>query len=993
MSIVVFVAHEGADRRLSDAFAKLGQLTTEGLTDEFILVRPSGVDHPRVDAIRFAAGEPPENVHLLSVLVQRSSIDIFRLVTVATAAVSPAETNELVASVVRLKERLLENHPAGVPFVDARVLFPDRVDEATHASAIFHAAAAANLVVMPEDRRSDAGYAAPVDSNSDDFGGHIAVEMATQAGLWAGMREAPIDAGQSGVVDNGDAAVRFVRSYARLAVAPPLPVQDAVALAEVLPVPTGLEAAPIPRQAAVRFSQSFFESAPLLHFEEAPPAPDGRHKMGIAETAKLIAREAGYFIRTIPQQVKNGALQDLSTTAGETLTASLGESSVIEVVWAGKVADGEGDASGVDPEAVRAAAQQRMESPEAASLDQQIWSRLVDDVLGSSDGGPLSADVEAPHVGTARVTILDPRAIAAGPPSDLGSLLDQVNSEPLTCEDPTLLGHLSAQVRDEIDRADQGFLHLISVIERAGEELRPRKYPLAGILSWLLAVCLTGFLSSVIIFSRLGDNLGLATDSASARTRVAAASTVLILGALAVLLIAGLRGVPWLQKALLGYGGGALAGLGLSAAYWSVQFEFDLIQSEARVGEIILASTIVSAFVTVFVLLIPQRTHRAQAALRLAGMLALVCAAAILLVILYQPAGWVETVAPAVFRSLAVRWLGGLSLVMLGLLSVIAALRVRANLKIEEAQRRLRWAAGGCEHVAAEQARLRHVIRQFHGTVASIARTVWLPFGKNDTGRQYVTTDVGTGLGVQKFRVMHHKPTTLDMRAIVAKIRDEISDRGWLLRQYGAAVSAFQPEYAYRTGRDLAALGTRRPEADPFPEDPRLGPTEPGEGVRWRFASMLYEGEFDRSLRAIGNSVALEAVLEQYLGQAPGVASANSDIQSFSREIIEGEPPNLPLSLFGKSSIPVASDSRWKYRTTVHWPAALNMYETPSGAQVVPSDVMTETPIGLVVSFVRSDWSEPFARRALPLYFEASSLVVSFAEPVVQPQDQDEDVM
>ena len=224
---------------------------------------------------------------------------------------------------------------------------------------------------------------------------------------------------------------------------------------------------------------------------------------------------------------------------------------------------------------------------------------------------------------------------------------------------------------------------------------------------------------------------------------------------------------------------------------------------------------------------------------------------------------------------------------------------------------------------------------------------------------------------------------------MMSRIRQEVADPGWLRRQYQVAVDAFQPRYAFRMGRALDPGSVRRPEADPAPEDPSLGSDSPGQGIRWMFADMLYRGSFDNELRSVGSRVALDAVIEMYFARSVANEGEDADMESFGGALVAGAAPSLPVHLFSKAGLPIAGDPKAQFSTSIWWPRGISHPRTDRPVEINEVSVSTDSRTGLVVSFLRSDWSVAMPLSAWP--FAISSPDVLGASDHAVPRRADDD--
>jgi hypothetical protein len=333
--VIVLVTHARADASISKALEQLGHLATSGLLQRYWVVdlRSQSGGHLMAELVT-ATGNL--EVPLLRSVAEGGAPRLTRIVTAASAELTGAELGRLHALADELGKELRRLQPHGVPLYAGRVVFPESLTECSELTSLLDPANHANVVVVPEDRADDTGFAVPLRVTDDEFAAHVAIELATQAGLWSGMEGVPIDRGRPGVIDDGDTRVHLARSFVRLAMSPPLPLHEAMSHQQNLPRPRGCEPAPVPSITAAQLAQELVDGATALRFSPPEPFESGRQKLGLGDSLRRIIAEAGRYVQGLPRQLVTGFQSDLEQVAGEALTAALGDEAGIEVVWRGK---------------------------------------------------------------------------------------------------------------------------------------------------------------------------------------------------------------------------------------------------------------------------------------------------------------------------------------------------------------------------------------------------------------------------------------------------------------------------------------------------------------------------------------------------------------------------------------------------------------------------------------------------------------------------------
>ena len=125
----------------------------------------------------------------------REELDLLHVVAVVGPDIESAAYVSETAE--RLADQIEALKPKGMQVVEARIWSPrrdPRVDGVLSApDGFFTPRVDANLVIIPEDRRTEATLGVPLtDPHSDAFASHVAAEVATALGMWSGMDEAPV---------------------------------------------------------------------------------------------------------------------------------------------------------------------------------------------------------------------------------------------------------------------------------------------------------------------------------------------------------------------------------------------------------------------------------------------------------------------------------------------------------------------------------------------------------------------------------------------------------------------------------------------------------------------------------------------------------------------------------------------------------------------------------------------------------------------------------
>ncbi|MCL1593830.1 MAG: hypothetical protein M3132_05710, partial [Actinomycetia bacterium] len=206
-----------ADETFAAVGNRLRSFARDHLIDDLVIVDVNTVTSTETPAA--VAGTDQEEDELYAVLGRRS-IATARVCAVAHSGMDGTETTTVADEIFT---NLKELSPPGTRLKSVRIWAGD--DEAEYPSSYASPAIDANLVVIPEDRASGVQFGVPIrDVRSTLFVESLAVEIATQLGLWIGMSGAPVDDATLGVIGYGSAKIYFVRSFVRIAAGPSVPI-------------------------------------------------------------------------------------------------------------------------------------------------------------------------------------------------------------------------------------------------------------------------------------------------------------------------------------------------------------------------------------------------------------------------------------------------------------------------------------------------------------------------------------------------------------------------------------------------------------------------------------------------------------------------------------------------------------------------------------------------------------------------------------------------
>jgi hypothetical protein len=981
---------------------------------------------------------------LLNGIASGGVAEIAQVLAVGTAAMDQdAAVDVLAADTAETVAALKAMQPHDARVVDARIVAPMSLQETTTVVGLFSSYADVNLLLLPEDRASDDHFGAPIAwDRPEDFKAHVAAELASHGGLWTGVDGTPLAAGAAGVIGVGDTKVTMARSYARLLIGPPVPLEAALADIDQLPVPSGREPSVDPSRAVCVSAARLIERTGGLSFKPPEPYRPPVEALSTGSAVRRLVSEVGVYLRSVPHQLRAGAFADLDEVAAEAVGRAVGSDAIIGVTRSdyGPVEAGHGVervVRSVDYELSRLRAVR-----DASPLGPEVWPHVVASVLAVADGSSTSSrTAQAANHGRGAVVALldhlspevgdDPSGVAtelqryevstrhrllldsdveddsddqepdpdedaeetdddgvdeASDESDEGSsaaapqdpddeptgVASPITAEPPSeDEPPMLLGEVVARLGQQANIASRVLDTHVAELHAAKEKFADRSSGL-GALAWIMGGLVALLVTVVAVQLGLPQMIGV--DEWSGRTTtlagVALAAVALIAAGAAAAAVGAFDPtnddrMKLTAKLVVITAAGVLA---FGASRDTRVGEGSLLGA-SRVSEIAFFITVIALLVTMARSESRLRTPAGDAAARLTGSVTLAYVALSFMGGLVRPSGWYESLDSSARRWL---WLGSLALIvvaMLVVLGVIATRRVKERLRLRDEAARLRWRADAAIKVGQQMSALRAAEQQMLGSTTALARIFRRPFGNVAKIPDERPDDPGRYCPANK---VHIQRFDLDQRAremLVARIRHQLADVGWLVKQYEAAVEAFRPELAMLYGIDPDEESRVRPELDPTSEVFFGSTGSVPRGMRWDFVRLLYAGTLDPALQAPLGELATDELLSGYIDRPGGrIDGSPSSIAEFAAPLATGVAPDLPVNLFSRLDLPVAGDAATRLNTTLWWPRnAVDLPRSQGLGEVEVVHVHNAGSRGLIIPFIRTDWSVPLPLKSLPI--------------------------
>lgn len=430
-------ADNAAVRSIDDCLAVL---SSAGIIRDLILVEIGddrgayhiGAAESGLEAVVLSGGQrrPDRFWFLLAQMPEDGEQAFF---TVATAALGDDHQKELAQAASSLSRQCSSFRPSGV--VEHRVFVPEYGGERELCPVPgYFTQDAVNLVVLPVDQQDPTTTSVPVWlAGGVIFEWHAALSIAAVSCLWSGIDESSGLGLRPTMSGTSDPAVHLVRSWC--VTARFVERRNESVAAGNLPVPEGMHAAPLPSRVA--------DAVGLLHpadFQVIAPTVRAPEPADV-DAATGISRVIRYGLQRVASNLHQSLIDDI------------------------------GGADPLEAKVVDVEAPQPVAS--LPSFDQQIWPRLLQDVLGMADGGGGSAAAagRCDHLGSESLVAVDRSYLT----SDEGIL--RLGSR-------TLLGAMSQRFQAEIDQCRDRFYTTKQALVDHVRSLDPAKVTIQVVVRW-----------------------------------------------------------------------------------------------------------------------------------------------------------------------------------------------------------------------------------------------------------------------------------------------------------------------------------------------------------------------------------------------------------------------------------------------------------------------------------------------------------------------------
>jgi hypothetical protein len=862
----------------------------------------------------------------------------------------------------------------------ARIWFPDWDTVEAPDDGFFSPHVDANLVVVPEDRRSDQHFAAPLAPDAPAFVGHMAAETAAILGMFSGMEGCSLDGLGPGVIFGTNPKVRLTRSFVRVGRSPALPLQEIVDHEGLLPIPPGALEAPSPSAAVADLagrSDVIFDS---LRFAVRDPDPPRRQQLRPLRALGLVIAEMGRFIAGLPRRAVEGLFEDFSELAGRTMQDLVGSSSIVEVVWKGKFSpgvDGDSDFDALIGD-LKTQAERRLDLEGGPSIDQTVWRDVRGLVLSTADGSEPPTGIDPLELRGRRVVVNEAEALAPHPQDDLVGTAKSILDESESGAPLTLLGRLGARIEQIAATNRAAVSQLLGSLDVQMAALANYRPP--GFAFWHIAggVLIAGLVVSLLLLTGAVRDWGITEMDAWTRNILFGALTLASVSGLTLLrgyaraaLREGSRAMGKQPAAKIGSGATWLGGVLGGAIAWvfavlATAFlgypGTDPATYAAVLGGVVTGAGLGQAYS----LAVHQDRLPALGRMsRLTILVVLVYVSVMITGAIAQPEGWYATVSDSELSQLVWPVCGSIAFLLFMVLVYVSWRRVQERLAVRWYGQTIRQLAEQVDAAFTGDRVADAAREQFLGLSAVLSRLIWFPYGK---GTSIPDTSVDlVGFGVNKAAVCQFGLSPRGTGLFEARTKRLASERGWLTAQYEGSIQRFRADQAVLIGvEDPSAVV--RPDQDPKTVAQYEAEARPDKGDRWRWADRFFDGAYDsdflRALEIHGEKEVFRPILADSANFEPiGEDAGGESLLEFMSEVFPLGEGKADSRYFDPGHLAGGGFERsWQRR--IWWPRE-ELFDHGAVPEVGAIESVGSLARGAVWVAVRSDMTEDLEPAAL----------------------------
>jgi hypothetical protein len=858
-----------------------------------------------------------------------------------------------------------------------------------------------NLMVIPQDRKTDGGVARPILRDESavighSFALHGATELASVLGLWEAMATSPIDDFDPLIAGTQIPKVRFSQSRTRVLVGPPLPLSS-IARAEVdLPLPVNFLPATSSETAVRGLANSIYPNS-LVFSPDLMPDFTSEAKSGAGALFVFLGEMAKTFV-LLPKIIVKGIGNELDDSAARIHQDLVGSDGWLRIIGANS---NTGEAFKPDVDGVIRSISEISNRELVSPLGTKDWSNLVNGFLGTIDGDPDQRNLRLEAFANDHILLVKRSALGSADTTfgesvrkflvevpfvsvenhgdenlnvesdqvrESAEIVDESKTEAadertLNSLSPTLLESINLHFRREREKAQSNIAQSIGLLKEAFQSLH--KVAENNISSAVAATGWIGFLSLFFLIctcTPLREPLNFFPSSFVRDATWTGFSGIFIVAALLLLGIGGKK--SW-QIRILITGGVVGTFVALTLVFFDEIREVIGVDSRQPVVATILglltAGLLVAAIRKSSVSDLPGQREIGR---------------------LYTVAVSVYLTAGLIFQQVMNRSLLGqsesrtriliagaiiASSVLISCVTVVAAVKFREKYRLRRSEKAIEWLKSELEVSVDALRRLTAAQIQWAGTASALLRIASFPLGKMESESVLDFSDLTSDETILKFDVAELQLNERGMAGLTARLGRHFVEPGWLKRQYEKIVRKFHEQTAFRTGSHVEDLFERRPESDPmvFALDEVL--ESRADSDRWRFGEQLFNGDFDSTLSEIPDELSFDEIYQSVLDDKDsyslgGVQFGEVGGRDFLCQVLPTQIAELPSNTVTRTF--TGSDPARRMQTCVWWPTEVagEVPALPAGVIVNSSErvISKRFDDAVILVGVRVDISEPF---------------------------------
>lgn len=385
MNAVSIISYSSADDDAVAGLDILRYLVSTSLCHPFIAVAYEDLGDGGADATGLFVKSDSQDLDGLNVLLAAlGAVDVVRHVAVTTFTERGSNLDAVASGAGLLGAQIRRLAGVVVKYVDVRLMVPMSSARVT-TETFFSQMGVINLIALAQDQIGEQAIPLRAEAfTSRQRAAHLALELATVAGLWAGMNSAPVDDWK--LDGAGTPAVRasFVSSAARVILDSSPNMSEVLDVAKQLPVPTGYQNLPAFSGVEERIAQGVYPNE--LRYVSRPIDPVDVRGGQLSLTG--IVTEIG----RLPTYAWKPVRDDLNAAGREILNNILHESG-FEDVAIDEDESADQLVTSADIEAIIQSARKEADKPRPNPIPGEYWQNLISRLLAMFDGGEAGEPV------------------------------------------------------------------------------------------------------------------------------------------------------------------------------------------------------------------------------------------------------------------------------------------------------------------------------------------------------------------------------------------------------------------------------------------------------------------------------------------------------------------------------------------------------------------------------------------------------------------------